>query len=456
MAFALTIAAAWMIALGHSQREVSLGVIAGLWAALVAAFTLFSGQRHANVLTGGGFVGSELEIRQDYAVELQREATARRAYEQQLHEMVRREMGHIQQTMSDQIGQLRQDVSGLRGELVEKVGGQIRLERIETTRVIGSDIEALQNEVRRLARGGSANDLLGVASTDFAKEFAVGNPPAANGSTVRPSVPGADPSAVERSVAGEASRFGPPSLFPATRTAANAGSAQSVVASLSAGAPSIPRPQETIAPPADRVAPTSVTWPATTWPADVPRAYLSPPPSVAQTPRPQPSVTELATPAPRDSQVAGVLTGAPSASASPVSALPVARPSPGSLAPPAGSRPTPSGPTAPWAADPFAGLPRLTRFVERDEAPSAADGPNPPDAWRRPSPSINPPARPPAPADSAAVAPNGAATPLQRRHAAPEEVLPPTSEAPLPGGRRRRVEGDPNEVLTRLLGTDPS
>ena len=45
---------------------------------------------------------------------------------------------------------LRAEIASLRGELLEKVGGQLRLERIETTRVIGSDLEALQHEVRQL------------------------------------------------------------------------------------------------------------------------------------------------------------------------------------------------------------------------------------------------------------------------------------------------------------------
>src|SRR5438105_3385991 len=38
-------------------------------------------------------------------------------------------------------------------EVVGKVGGELRLERIETTRIIGSDIEALQREVRQLKTG---------------------------------------------------------------------------------------------------------------------------------------------------------------------------------------------------------------------------------------------------------------------------------------------------------------
>ena len=51
----------------------------------------------------------------------------------------------------EQLSSLRAEVAALRAEVVDKLGGQLRLERIETTRVIGSDLEALQHEIRRLA-----------------------------------------------------------------------------------------------------------------------------------------------------------------------------------------------------------------------------------------------------------------------------------------------------------------
>ena len=55
--------------------------------------------------------------------------------------------------MTEHVGALRDEVAALRAEVVDKLGGQLRLERIETTRVIGSDLEALQHEIRRLAGG---------------------------------------------------------------------------------------------------------------------------------------------------------------------------------------------------------------------------------------------------------------------------------------------------------------
>ena len=151
IAIGLTVVAAWMIALGHSQREVSLGVITGLWGALVGAMAFYSGRHSGQPVANGASAGAEVELRQDFALELEREVSARRAYEQQLHEMVRREIETIQRVVGDQLGKLRDDVATLRGDLVDQVGGKIRLERIETTRVIGSDIEALQNDIRQLA-----------------------------------------------------------------------------------------------------------------------------------------------------------------------------------------------------------------------------------------------------------------------------------------------------------------
>ena len=53
--------------------------------------------------------------------------------------------------LNEHVARLRGEVALLRNDLVEKVDGQLRLERTETTRALGSDIEALQREIRRLA-----------------------------------------------------------------------------------------------------------------------------------------------------------------------------------------------------------------------------------------------------------------------------------------------------------------
>jgi hypothetical protein len=57
----------------------------------------------------------------------------------------------MEQALSEHVARLRGEVALLRNDLVEQVNGQLRLERTETTRALGSDIEGLQQEIRRLA-----------------------------------------------------------------------------------------------------------------------------------------------------------------------------------------------------------------------------------------------------------------------------------------------------------------
>lgn len=147
VSFGLAALAICLVVFSTQKKLIELGVIAGLWSALLGAVAIY-GVRHARGATSSG---GELEVRDRRGLETLRDAEDRRAYERQLQELVERELHKIQSRMNDQLDHLRDEVSELRGELVEKVGGQLRLERIETTRVIGSDIEALQHEVRRLA-----------------------------------------------------------------------------------------------------------------------------------------------------------------------------------------------------------------------------------------------------------------------------------------------------------------
>lgn len=143
-------AAVWLIVKADSTRSIQLGVLAGLWGALLAGFVLFGSRRaHVEQLdnTFVGMTQRDVALRRSYEVERERDAAARREYELRLEVMLRRE---VEKALSEQLANLRSDVNALRNDLVEKVGGQLRLERIETTRLIGSDLEALQEEVRRL------------------------------------------------------------------------------------------------------------------------------------------------------------------------------------------------------------------------------------------------------------------------------------------------------------------
>ncbi|MDQ1721707.1 MAG: hypothetical protein QOI26_1441 [Pseudonocardiales bacterium] len=175
-------AAVCLVVFGTSQKQLQLGVLLGLWAALIAACLIFGtgrGQPDAEAAeleqaraqaaevheaqlelvalqqeqleaARRAYFSQEVELRQFGELQLVRDASIRRESELNLEISLRRE---IERVLAEQLGSLREEVAALRAEVVDKLGGQLRLERIETTRVIGSDLEALQHEIRRLAAG---------------------------------------------------------------------------------------------------------------------------------------------------------------------------------------------------------------------------------------------------------------------------------------------------------------
>ena len=144
VAVVLGAGAVWLIVTADTQKGTRIGALVGFWALLLAAFALV-GTRHPH--RPAAETGQELNLRARGGISRVDDVGMGREYERRLEEMLRRE---IQAAVGFELAALRADVSALRSELVEKVGGQLRLERIETTRVIGSDIEALQHEVRQL------------------------------------------------------------------------------------------------------------------------------------------------------------------------------------------------------------------------------------------------------------------------------------------------------------------
>lgn len=182
LAAALGLAAVCLVVFGTTQKQLQVGVLLGLWGGLTAAFLVFGSRRgqqeqgerlaeaesRANQLLEAqgritelqraqqesaaehAKISQQIELRRSGEVELSREVAARREADYQLELSLRRD---IEQLMNDHIGALRTEVAALRAEVVDKLGAQFRLERIETTRVIGSDLEALQHEIRRLASG---------------------------------------------------------------------------------------------------------------------------------------------------------------------------------------------------------------------------------------------------------------------------------------------------------------
>jgi hypothetical protein len=146
LGFGFTVLGICLIAFSDSSRNIKIGLPVALWGVLLGSYALH-GTRWTQAGIEAAEPGGELEVRARGDVERQSDAAERREYEMRLELMLRRQM---EQVLREQIAVLRQDVAGLRGEVLEAVDGRLRLERIETTRIIGSDLAALQNEVRRL------------------------------------------------------------------------------------------------------------------------------------------------------------------------------------------------------------------------------------------------------------------------------------------------------------------
>ena len=180
-AAALAVAAVCLVVFGTTQKQLQIGVLLGLWGGLIAAFVAFGARRQpidASVSVdqlaetrreAQQLHKAQLELITLHEAQLQASREAQASQEVQLRRLaevqrltdapdpdlrlevlLRRELERI---MGEQLGSLRAEVAALRAEVVDKLGGQLRMERIETTRVIGSDLEALQNEIRRLTDG---------------------------------------------------------------------------------------------------------------------------------------------------------------------------------------------------------------------------------------------------------------------------------------------------------------
>ena len=225
VAVALGAVAVWLIVIADSTKSMRLGVLAGIWGALLGAYAMFGARRHSldadeparSVSDVPVLSAQEIALRSSTDVERVAEAAARRAFEDRLEQMLRREIGREVSDLRDEIARLRQD-------LLDKVGGQLRLERIETTRVIGSDLEALQHEVRQLKQASETGTLhelgLGTASVrtvvEPAKVRPISRPSAEAAADIRPArvadeVPATDvPAADETPEATPAAATPPP------------------------------------------------------------------------------------------------------------------------------------------------------------------------------------------------------------------------------------------------------
>src|SRR6478736_4460853 len=136
-----------LVVLGDSQKQLRIGVLLGIWAAVVAYFLPPRREEEPQAVSTGLDASRSVYI--DVGIRTAPDPRREyREYQAQLERTFRRDM---EQALSEHIARLRGEVALLRNDLVEQVNGQLRLERTETTRALGSDIEGLQQEIRRLA-----------------------------------------------------------------------------------------------------------------------------------------------------------------------------------------------------------------------------------------------------------------------------------------------------------------
>lgn len=156
LALVVSVVGVCLILFSRDTRLLRVGVIVGLWGLLIGAYAGYERRRpHGREREPEASDGRrDVELRYTYEVEPEHDVAAdHRSYELQLELMLRRE---LERGLRADIAVLRDDVAGLRGEVLDAVDGRLRLERIETTRIHGSDLAALQDNIHRLADQGDA------------------------------------------------------------------------------------------------------------------------------------------------------------------------------------------------------------------------------------------------------------------------------------------------------------
>ena len=146
-AVAIALASTAAVVLSDDPETLRLAVVGALWAFVLAAF---AAPRRRESDASAGDPGTALELRRTYEIELEKEVAARREYELQLEVYLRRE---LERGLAEDVAALRDEVGRMRGDMIDRLDGELRMERIETTRLIGGSLRALQDEARRLGIG---------------------------------------------------------------------------------------------------------------------------------------------------------------------------------------------------------------------------------------------------------------------------------------------------------------
>lgn len=197
MAFALSVVGICLIAFSSSARLFKVGFPVALWGAFLAYAVHGSAWLNPDRAPSVSGDGSPTAQRDRPTEDRQSDDDLRREHEVRLEEMFRREIErnlrqHIGHLHADVTG-LRGDVAGLRGEVLDAVDGRLRMKRIETTRIIGSDLAPLQNEIRRLHDERVPPPLVGVTGGSGHSETAVWSADAVSSARSAPDVAVTDP-----------------------------------------------------------------------------------------------------------------------------------------------------------------------------------------------------------------------------------------------------------------------
>jgi hypothetical protein len=142
VAVVVALASTAAVVVSNDPQTLRLAVVGALWAFVLAAFA--APRRRSD---DDDRPGTEIELRKTYEIELEREVAARREYELQLEVYLRRE---LERGLAEDVAALRDEVGRMRGEMMDRLDGELRMERIETTRLVGGSLRALQDEARRL------------------------------------------------------------------------------------------------------------------------------------------------------------------------------------------------------------------------------------------------------------------------------------------------------------------
>lgn len=147
-------AAAAVLALGtQDARLLRLGVVAALWAALLAAFTTARARREISSRTAHAD-----QLRAVYQLELRREVVARREHALTVERALR---GQAEPSAPSEMAQLRAELTAMRANLEQLLGGSSLVERVtlraESTRLLPQPAQPRFDEGRSRAAAATAD-----------------------------------------------------------------------------------------------------------------------------------------------------------------------------------------------------------------------------------------------------------------------------------------------------------